>query len=112
MFKGVSCTSCHGRGYITMCTEDTSGNGLRYNCVCSETCKECNGIGVISVTMTNGDRIRRCTNKELAKVRMNLKNWAIYAGDPLRLLWDSEEDFLLWLNKETDDIDKETIFKF
>lgn len=58
--------------------------------------------------MTNGDKIRQCNNKDLVKVLYNLLSIAIYSGgEDNRLLdiLDCPEDYELWINKESDDLD-------
>lgn len=103
LYKEAVCPVCDGRGFISHYTD---------NSVSSFGCAKCQD-GVIWVPVTNGDLIRRCTNEQLTKVHNNLKNWAIYSGgENNRLLNDSLEDFLLWLDKATDDIDLQTIFDF
>lgn len=65
--------------------------------------------------MTNGDMIRQLTtNEQLANFILNLNVWALYSGDEDNHLLnkDSLEDLLLWVNKETDFIDRRTIFNF
>lgn len=105
--KKIQCPVCAGYGHMGYKRDKKWPGALS-----ADMCIRCYGTGLIRVPMTNGDRIRNCTNEELAKVRANLHKWAIYADDPPRLLWDTEGDFLLWLDKETDDTDKETIFNF
>lgn len=60
----------------------------------------------------NGDRLRSLTNEQLAEVLMNLDNNAIYSGGENNRLLNKDlyEDFVLWLNKESDWID-DCIFK-
>lgn len=61
--------------------------------------------------MTNGDRLRNLSNEMIASVYYNLKENAIYSGlVNRRLLGDTPEDFLIWLEKETEDFE-EDIFK-
>lgn len=56
--------------------------------------------------MTNGDRMRNCSNECLACVYKNLQENAIYSEYENRRLLNSEDsDFLIWLNKESEDID-------
>lgn len=55
--------------------------------------------------MTNGDRIRNCTNKQLESVYFKLKEWCAYADGRLLCFNDNPEDFLLWINKESDELD-------
>lgn len=65
--------------------------------------------------MTNGDMIRQLTtNEQLANFILNLNIWALYSGDEDNHLLskDSLEDLLLWINKETDSVDRRTIFNF
>lgn len=65
--------------------------------------------------MTNGDMIRQLTtNEQLANFILNLNIWALYSGDEDNYLLskDSLEDLLLWINKETDSIDRRTVFNF
>ena len=60
--------------------------------------------------MTNGDRIRNLSNEMLASVYYNLKETALYSeSEDHRLLNDNPNDFLVWLNKETEDFE-ESIF--
>lgn len=61
--------------------------------------------------MTNGERIRACSNEQFASLYYNLKEWALYSEkENRRLLNDTPEDFLIWLNKETEDFE-EDLFK-
>lgn len=105
MYKTVVCPECNGHGFISYSSD--------YSIGCS-TCKECRGFGILTVPMTNGDIIRQCNNEELSKIYCNLKEWTIYSGGKNNRLLDKDtpEDFLLWLNKEADRIDIETIFDF
>ena len=57
--------------------------------------------------MTNYDRFMKCTPEQLTSVFYNLKENAIYANGRLLNIEDNEKDFLLWLNKESDDLDSE-----
>ena len=95
MLKTVTCPDCGGYGFVTH-NED--------NGVWSERCKNCDGLGVISKFMTNGDVIRYCDNEELVKLYNNLKE--------NKLLFDSVESISAWINKETDEHDMENIFNF
>lgn len=57
--------------------------------------------------MTNGDRMRSLSNEILASVYYNLKENALYSEkENRRLLNDNPEDFLIWLNKETEDFEE------
>ena len=64
--------------------------------------------------MTNGDMIRQCTNEQLVSVLLNYKTYALYSGGENNRLLNSEspEDLLLWINKEQDGVDKDSIFRF
>lgn len=104
MYKEIICPVCNGRGYIS--------GGDDYS-TWSKTCDNCNGHQFVVVPMTNGDIIRACNNEQLAKLHHNLKVWALYSGgNNNHLLNDSQEDFLLWLNKDADEIDLKTVFDF
>lgn len=104
LHKEICCPKCNGHGHIS---------GGDENSIWSKTCDKCNGHGHIVIPMTNGDIIRTCNDEELVKVYYNLKQWALYSGgENNRLLNNSPEDFLLWINKEADDIDLRTIFNF
>lgn len=57
--------------------------------------------------MTNGDRMRNLSNEMLASVYYNLKENALYSEkENRRLLNDNPNDFLIWLNKETEDFEE------
>lgn len=102
-YKEIACPACNGRGFI--CHFEENG-------VSAERCSNCHE-GLVEVPMTNGDLIRRCTNEQLIQVLGNLTKCAIYSGTtPNRLLDNSKEDFLFWLDKSADNIDIETIFDF
>lgn len=105
LYKEIVCPICKGHGFI---------NGGDENSIWSKTCDNCHGYQLISVPMTNGDIIRACNNEQLSIVYCNLEKWAIYSGGSNKRLLnrDNAEDFLLWLNKEADDIDIKTIFDF
>ena len=104
IYKEILCPTCNGCGHIT---------GWDENSIWSTTCSNCNGRQTITTPMTNGDIIRICSNEQLLKVYYNLQNTALYSGgDNNRLLSNSQEDFLLWLNKEADDVDIASIFDF
>ena len=105
LYREIPCPECNGWGYIS---------DSNMNSVWSRQCTNCRGTGQIVVLMTNGEIIRTCNNEQLAKVYDNLSKWTIYSGgDHNRLLYSSiKEDFLVWLNKETDKLDMETIFDF
>ena len=104
LYKEIPCPICNGQGYTTYGTECS---------IFSKPCDNCLRTGMIAAEITNGDLIRSCNNEQLTRVYANLKKWAIYSGgENSRLLDDSPEDFLLWLNKETDKTDLFTIFPF
>lgn len=104
LYKEIPCPECDGHGHI-------SGGDL--NSIWSIQCSNCMGSGLVVSYITNADLIRQCDNEQLVKVYRNLKEWAIYSGgEKNRLLDRSPEDFSLWLNKVTDDIDIKTIFDF
>lgn len=104
LYHEVPCPECEGWGHISHSSE---------NSIWCEQCINCRGTGLIYTPMTNGEIIRTCSNEELVKVYYNLQTWAIYSGGKNnRLLNDTPEDFLIWINKEADDIDMETIFDF
>lgn len=104
LYKEIVCPVCNGHGFIS---------GGDDHSIWSKTCDNCNGHQLVVVPMTNGDIIRACNNEQLVRVHYNLQSWALYSGgDKNRLLDDSQEDFLLWLNKDADDIDLKTIFDF
>lgn len=98
-----TCTNCSGNGYVTYYDDLSAWSKL---------CKKCNGTGINPIT--NGDIIRQSNNEEIQKILNNLNKWAIYSGGTNnRLLFkDKPEDLTLWLNKETDSMDMETIFNF
>ena len=59
--------------------------------------------------MTNFERITKCkTPEEFAYAFMRLNHYAIYANG--RLLDSSPNDFMEWLNKETDSVDISIVF--
>lgn len=105
LYKKIICPVCKGYGFI---------NGGDDYSIWSKTCDNCYGYQLVAVPMTNGDVIKCCNNEQLAKVYINLGKWAIYSGGTNKRLLnkDNTEDFLLWLNKEADKIDLETIFDF
>ena len=105
LYKEIVCPICNGYGHI--CGGDE-------NSIWSKTCDNCNGNQLIAVPMTNGDVIRICNNEQLLTVYYNLEKWAIYSGGSNNRLLnkDNAEDFLLWLNKDVDDIDLNSIFDF
>lgn len=60
MKKQITCSECNGRGNITL--------ARMYNDLCGigcKTCPCCNGTGFHEVDMTNADRIRAMSDKEL-----------------------------------------------
>lgn len=105
--KKVACSKCNGYGFISHYEAHEE-----YAHAWSEECAECNGQGYIEAPETNGDKIRKCTNKELAQVIYNLDNWSIYSGGENNRLLNKNDpkDMLLWLNKSTDLTDMATIF--
>ena len=105
LYKEITCPKCNGYGFTAHYDDNSAW---------SEWCEECNGRGTLVVPMTNGDVIRRCNNERLVKIYSNLEKYAIYAGGNNDHLvnWNDVEDLALWLNKETDKIDLETIFDF
>lgn len=59
--------------------------------------------------MTNFERFTKCeTPEEFTYVFMRLQQYAIYANG--RLLDSSPNDFMEWLNKETDELDIDIVF--
>ena len=104
-YKETMCKTCNGYGFITESTDCS---------ISSRPCPDGCHNGIVVVPMTNGDVIRRCTDEQLQRVYQNLGNNAIYSGgEKPRLLYDSEpEDLVEWLHKETDDLDRRTIFDF
>lgn len=104
LYKEIACPVCNGHGFI--CGGDDHSTW-------SKTCNNCNGIGFVIARKTNGDMIRTCNNEQLMEVYFHLGDYAIYSGGKNNRLLDSTPaDFLLWLNKEVDDIDLRTIFDF
>ncbi len=100
-YKEAVCPVCQGRGF-TSTFDDCSVSACG--------CAECHN-GTVVVPITNGDLIRRCTNEQLQKVLSNLDKWALYSGgEHNRLLLSTDEDMLVWINKNTDDTDMESIF--
>ena len=57
--------------------------------------------------MNNGDKLRNLTNEQLAEVLMNLNSSPLYAGNHALLNKDLYDDFLCWVNKESDGFDKD-----
>ena len=57
MKKEVPCIDCDGKGFIAKFSEYS---------VWSERCPNCGGTGVITVVVTNADRIRAMSDEELA----------------------------------------------
>lgn len=103
LYKETVCPVCNGHGFISG-HDDCS--------IWASQCANCQN-GSIVVPVTNGDLIRRCTNDQLLQVFTNLTHNAIYSGgEHNRLLLSTQEDFLFWLNKATDDLDLRTIFDF
>ena len=104
LYKEIICPVCNGHGFLS---------GGDDHSVWSKPCPNHCHNGLIVVPVTNGDLIRRCTNEQLVKVHINLNQEAIYSdSEHKRLLSDTLEDFALWLDKETDDLDLRTIFDF
>lgn len=104
LYKEIACPACNGHGFI--CGGDDHS-------IWSKTCDNCNGIGFVFARKTNGDMIRTCNNEQLMEVYCHLGDYAIYSGgENNRLLDSTPSDFLLWLNKEVDDVDLRTIFDF
>ena len=58
MKKEVPCLDCHGQGLISKFNEKSAW---------LERCPNCGGTGVITVVVTNADRIRKMSDEELAK---------------------------------------------
>ena len=59
--------------------------------------------------MTNFERMMKCkTPEEFAYIFSRLKTFALYANG--RLLNSSPSDFLEWLNKESNDLDRMIVF--
>ena len=58
MKKEIPCLDCRGQGLISKFNEKSAW---------SERCPNCGGTGVITVVVTNADRIRAMTDEELAK---------------------------------------------
>lgn len=57
MKKEVPCLDCRGQGVISKFNEKSAW---------SERCPNCGGTGVITVVVTNADRIRTTSDEELA----------------------------------------------
>lgn len=103
LWRETICPVCRGQGFIGRSSE------------CAVWCTPCVNCqnGIIVVPVKNGDLIRQCTNEQLVRVYEGLKSCALYSGgDNSRLLDSSAEDFKLWLNKATDEVDLRTIFDF
>lgn len=60
--KKVFCPNCNGKGYNVIITGDRND----YCGVTNRLCPDCDGTGMISVPMTNGERIRAMSDEELA----------------------------------------------
>ena len=102
LYKEVPCKKCGGQGFISYSNENSAW---------SVPCDECKD-GLVIEPVTNGDLIRRCTNKQLAIVYQNLTSCAVYSSAPNRQLLYLPAELERWLDKETDDLDVETIFDF
>ena len=61
--KEIPCSECDGKGFITICTENSIGGMI---------CKACNGTGLETALMTRADRIRAMTDEELAVKLSNM----------------------------------------
>ena len=96
--KYVPCQFCNGEGKFYHGNE---------NSVYVINCSKCEGNGYQLVPMTNGDHIRLMNNEQIVKLFRNLDSIAIYSAEPRRLMYyEYDDDFLEWLNKETDDLDR------
>lgn len=105
IYKEIICPICNGCGFIS---------GSDDHSIWSEGCDNCNNNGSLVIPMTNGDIIRLCNNEQLLTVYYNLDKIAIYSSNNNKRLLNKNDpdDFLLWLNKDADDIDLRTIFDF
>ncbi len=59
--KLISCPRCGGNGFITRSTD---------NSIWAENCGNCNGTGLVEVTMTNYDRIKAMNIDEMSEFLM------------------------------------------
>lgn len=62
MKKNIDCPECEGKGFRTIITGDRND----YCGIGSIKCFACDGTGVKGVAMTNADKIRAMSDKELA----------------------------------------------
>lgn len=83
MTKTIICPECGGRGTVDKheIREDT-GTNMAICTTTEEICHRCHGTGSVEVPMTNGDRIRAMSDRELAHF---LAEYAV-SGSNLRLV--------------------------
>lgn len=99
IYRDKPCSSCNGKGYITILNENSIG------CI---GCKECFNTGIVQRAITNSERIAELhTPEDQLKFFRGFARWAKYAGTPLRLIFpeSDDEEMLEWLNKVSDETD-------
>lgn len=97
LYKETVCPVCNGHGFLS---------GGDDHSVWSKPCTNHCHNGLVAVPMTNGDLFRKCTNEQIVKVLSSLTKYANDAGRA------SNSFLLFWLDKETSELDLETVFDF
>jgi len=108
IYRNRSCTTCGGSGYVSKCEVWEYENGLGGGQLWSEPCQTCHGTGIVSVALTNSERLLELrTPEDQLRFFRGFKTWAKYVDNPLRLLnpEESDEDMLIWLRKISDESD-------
>lgn len=93
MKKEVPCLDCHGQGLISKFNEKS---------VWLERCPNCGGTGVITVVVTNADRIRAISDEELAWELMTWRLDAVARNHGIEGVYpDTQKEILKWLQSPT-----------
>lgn len=83
--KIITCPDCDGYGFISGCED---------NGIWSRPCDRCHRYGYIQVPLTNGDRIRRLSDKELADCIYDLNMEGTFCENRKECIEKMEKDQL------------------
>lgn len=95
MEKVIICPDCNGFGHINHSDcDEFSGS------VWTEICPRCGGNGMLSIHMTNAEKLRIMSDEELAKFLAEVEYRRAFNGGGAK--WYDYNGALCWLRKEAE----------